>query len=70
MTITAAPDKGYELSGIKVIDQNGREVKLTDKGSGKYTFTMPAGKVTIKADFIAQTVDSVFADVFGGCLLL
>ena len=61
--ITAAPDKGYELSGIKVIDQNGREVKLTDKGSGKYTFTMPAGKVTIKADFIAQTVDSVFADV-------
>ena len=63
VTITAAPDKGYELSGIKVIDQNGREVKLTDKGSGKYTFTMPAGKVTIKADFIAQTVDSVFADV-------
>ena len=63
VTITAAPDKGYELSGIKVIDQNGREVKLTDKGSGKYTFTMPVGKVTIKADFIAQTVDSVFADV-------
>ena len=63
VTITAAPDKGYELSGIKVTDQNGREVKLTDKGSGKYTFTMPVGKVTIKADFIAQTVDSVFADV-------
>ena len=63
VTITAAPDKGYELREIKVIDQNGREVKLTDKGSGKYTFTMPAGKVTIKADFIAQTVDSVFADV-------
>ena len=63
VTITAAPDKGYELSGIKVIDQNGRKVKLTDKGSGKYTFTMPVGKVTIKADFIAQTVDSVFADV-------
>ena len=63
VTITAAPDKGYELSGIKVIDQNGREVKLTDKGSDKYTFTMPAGKVTIKADFIAQTVDSVFTDV-------
>ena len=63
VTITVTPDKGYELSGIKVIDQNGREVKLTDKGSGKYTFTMPAGKVTIKADFIAQTADSVFADV-------
>ena len=63
VTITAAPNKGHELSGIKVIDQNGREVKLTDKGSGKYTFTMPVGKVTIKADFTAQTVDSVFADV-------
>ena len=63
VTITAAPNKGYELSGIKVIDQNGRDVKLTDKGSGKYTFTMPVGKVTIKADFTAQTVDSVFADV-------
>ena len=63
VTITAAPDKGYELSGIKVIDQNRREVKLTDKGSGKYTFTMPAGKVTIKADFTAQTADSVFTDV-------
>ena len=63
VTITVTPDKGYELSGIKVIDQNGRDVKLTDKGSGKYTFTMPAGKVTIKADFIAQTADSVFADV-------
>ncbi len=63
VTITATPDKGYEMGGIKVIDQNGREVKLTDKGSGKYTFTMPAGKVTIKADFTAQTADLIFADV-------
>jgi len=63
VTITATPDKGYKLGGIKVIDQNGREVKLTDKGGGKYTFVMPAGKVTIKVDFTAQTADSVFADV-------
>ena len=63
VTITAAPGKDYELGGIKVIDQNGREVKLTDKGGGKYTFVMPAGKVTIKADFTAQTADSIFADV-------
>ena len=63
VTITAAPDKGYEMGGIKVIDQNGREVKLTDKGGGKYTFVMPAGKVTIKADFTAQTADLIFADV-------
>ena len=63
VTITAAPGKDYELGGIKVIDQNGREVKLTDKGGGKYTFVMPAGEVTIKADFTAQTADSIFADV-------
>ena len=63
VTITATPDKGYEMGGIKVIDQNGREVKLTDKGGGKYTFVMPAGKVTIKADFTAQVADLIFADV-------
>ena len=63
VTITAASDKGYELNGIKVIDRNGNEIKLTDKGSGKYTFIMPAGKIEIKADFIAKTADPVFADV-------
>ena len=63
VTITAAPDKGYTLESLTVLDKDGREVKLTDKGSGKYTFVMPAGKVTIKADFTAQTADSIFADV-------
>ena len=47
------------------MDQNGKEVKLTDKGSGKYTLVpCLAGKVTIKADFIAQTVDSVSSQTF------
>ena len=63
VTITATPDKGYTLESLTVLDKDGKALELTDKGSGKYTFTMPAGKVTIKADFIAQTVDSVFADV-------
>ena len=64
VTITATPDKGYELSGIKVIDQNGREVKLTDKGSGKYTFTMPAGKITVKVVFMDDnTMLNFFTDV-------
>ena len=64
VTITAAPDKGYELSGIKVIDQNGREVKLTDKGGGKYTFVMPAGKITVKAVFMDDnTMLNFFTDV-------
>ena len=63
VTITATPDKGYVLESLTVLDKDGKALELIDKGSGKYTFTMPAGKVTIKADFIAQTVDSVFADV-------
>ena len=63
VTITAAPDKGYALESLTVLDKDGKALELTDKGSGKYTFTMPVGKVTIKADFTAQTVDSVFADV-------
>ena len=64
VTITATPDKGYDLSGIKVIDQNGREVKLTDKGSGKYTFTMPAGKITVKVVFMDDnTMLNFFTDV-------
>ena len=63
VTITVKPDPGYELGDIKVIDQNGREVQLTDKGNGQYTFTMPAGKVEIKANFIAHTADSTFTDV-------
>ena len=63
VTITATPDKGYSLESLTVLDKDGKEVKLTDKGSGKYTFTMSAGKVTIKADFTAQTADLIFADV-------
>ena len=50
------------MSSVKVLDQSNKEVKL-NQTNGKYTFTMPAGKVTIKADFIAQTADLIFADV-------
>lgn len=51
VTLTATPDKGYELDTIKALDKDGKELKLTDQGNGKYTFTMPAGKVTVKATF-------------------
>ena len=51
VTLTATPDKGYELDTIKALDKDGKELKLTDQGNGKYTFTMPAGKVTVKAAF-------------------
>ena len=47
VTITAKPDSGYQLDDLTVTDKNGNELKLTDKGNGKYTFTMPASKVEI-----------------------
>ena len=63
VTITVTPDKGYELDTITVKDASGNKLKLTDKGNGKYTFTMPASKVTVSADFAEIQAASTFADV-------
>ena len=63
VTITAKPDSGYQLDDLTVIDKNGNELKLTDKGNGKYTFTMPASKVEIKATFVKEVETSPFSDV-------
>ena len=51
VTITVAPKKGYALDKLTALDKNGKEMKLKDKGDGKFTFTMPASKVEIKATF-------------------
>ena len=51
VTITVKPDKDYEIRKVKVVDSNNNEIKLTDKGDGTYTFTMPASKVYVKATF-------------------
>ena len=63
VTITAKPDSGYQLDDLTVIDKNGNELKLADKGNGKYTFTMPASKVEIKATFVKEVETSPFSDV-------
>ena len=52
VTITVKPDSGYTLETLTAIDSKGKEIQLTDKGEGKYTFTMPAGKVEAKATFM------------------
>ena len=52
VTVTVKPDSGYVLETITVTDKDGKELALTDKGNGKYTFTMPAGKVEVKATFM------------------
>ena len=51
VTITTKPNEGYELGDLTVKDANGNALPLTDKGDGKYTFTMPASKVEVKAAF-------------------
>ena len=63
VTITVKPDSGYVLDDLTVTDKNGNELKLTDKGNGKYTFIMPAGKVEVKASFTKEVETSPFADV-------
>ena len=63
VTITVKPDSGYQLDDLTVTDKNGNELKLTDKGNGKYTFTMPASKVEIKATFVKEVETSPFSDV-------
>ena len=64
VTVTATPDSGYVLETISVTDKNGNDLKLTDKGGGKHTFTMPASKVEVKATFMEDnSVLNFFYDV-------
>ena len=69
VTITATPDKGYEVNDIVAKDAKGNKLTLKDNGDGTYTFTMPASKVTIEATFAEKQADEpvapekLFADV-------
>ena len=67
VTLTVTPDKGYVLDTLTVLDGNNKAVKLTEK-NGKYTFTMPAGKVTVSAAFkaAAPASENPFTDVPSG----
>ena len=64
VTITAAPDTGFALESLTVLDSRGNEIALTDKGGGKYTFTMPASRVTVEASFAPAPLP--FEDVAPG----
>ena len=64
VTVTVKPNDGYVLETLTVTDKNGDELKLTDKGNGKYTFTMPGSKVKVKATFMEDnSVLNFFYDV-------
>ena len=74
VTITVEPDKGYVLDELTVTDRNGDEIAVKDKGDGRFTFKMPAGKVEVEATFVPEpaqnrtivlTLGSNIATVFG-----
>lgn len=67
VTITVKPDSGYVLETISATDRNGNDLKLTDKGNGKYTFTMPGSRVEVKVTFMEDnSVLNFFYDVPNG----
>ena len=64
VTITVKPDKGYTLETLTVTDSRGSALTLTDKGGGKFAFTMPSGSVTVNATFMEDnSILNFFVDV-------
>ena len=64
ITLTVDPDKGYVLDTLTVLDGKDKEIKLTEK-NGKFTFTMPASKVTVEGSFKEEFPDfpNPFSDI-------
>ena len=67
VTITVKPDAGYKIDKITVTDSKGNQITVTDKGNGKFSFTMPDSKVDVKATFVKtepeQPSKTTFVDV-------
>lgn len=64
VTVTATPHAGYRLGSLAVTDSAGNQVPVTDLGDGKWSFTMPAGAVTVTASFVSdQPAGLPFQDV-------
>lgn len=63
VTISVTPAEGYEVGSVTVKDAKGNTIAVTDKGNGKYTFTMPGSKVSIGTAFIKTPETSPFDDV-------
>ena len=63
VTVTVTPNAGYQLDKLTVTDAKGKTVDVTKKSDGKFTFTMPDGKVEVKAVFAKKVETSPFGDV-------
>ena len=51
VTITQAPEEGFEVDEVIVTDRNGDEVEVTENRDGTWTFEQPRGRVTISVTF-------------------
>lgn len=65
VTLTVTPDDGWKLDSLSATDAKGGKLSLTALGGGKYSFTMPSAKVTVKAVFTSGAA-LVFSDVPAG----
>ena len=54
VTITAQPDEGYQVGSVTVTRANGAAVETARREDGTYTFSMPAGRVTVEVTFVPQ----------------
>lgn len=57
VTVTPTPEEGYTTNEVTVTGPDGTPVTVTRDDDGTYTFTQPAGKVTITVTF-RQTTDT------------
>ena len=66
VTVTAAPNEGYELSALTVTDRFGNTVMTQANPNGTYSFVMPGSQVTVSAVFVEKAPDiwvNPFVDV-------
>ena len=64
VTLTPAPEEGYEVGEVTVTDRFGDTVEVTENADGTYTFTMPNGQVSVNVTFVeVQTEPLPFTDV-------
>lgn len=54
VTITLKADKGFQADEVTVTDKNGKAVELKDLGEGKFSFVMPASRVSVDAAFTQE----------------
>ena len=52
--VAAEPDKGYILGSLRVTDESGRSISVTEKADGTYFFIMPDSTAYIDAEFVGN----------------